>query len=98
MLGAYQMARSAAFRDHSDVTDLSQRTKSFFHEYAISHGYQPTQINGKEHFCREPASPGDSLLTRCLTWWQIIQMRYAGTGPVPDFHEDGNENLGIAPQ
>jgi hypothetical protein len=70
-------------------------------EYAVSHGYQPTQIKGKDYFCRleQPEVPGapqsDSpqrpSRAPCFTRFQMIQIRYAGSPPPPDF-EFGRPN------
>jgi hypothetical protein len=71
-------------------------------EYAISHGYQPTQVKGRQYFCRleQPAVPGEphTLLVKepCFTRVQIIQIRYAGSPPVPDFNL-GRPNLNGGP-
>ena len=71
-------------------------------EYAISQGYLPTQIKDRQYFCRREQADGSGAthtdLSDCLTRFQFIQLRYAKSPPVPDFHEEGNENLGIAPQ
>jgi hypothetical protein len=71
-------------------------------EYAAAHGYQRTQINDKEYFCRRKRPDGSAAtqadLSTCRTRYQFLQIRYANSPPVPDFHEEGNDNLGIAPQ
>jgi len=70
-------------------------------EYAIAHGYQPTQIKGREYFCHlerppvlgEPQTDSPQLPRRapCFTRFQMIQARYAGSPPAPDF-EFGRPN------
>ena len=70
--------------------------------YAISHGYQPTQLKGREYFCRlaQPAVPGEAhtdlpqrllVSAPCFTRGQMIQIRYSGSPPAPDF-EFGRPN------
>lgn len=77
-------------------------------EYAISHGYQPIQDKGKEYFCRleQPVVPGEPhmdlpqrLLVRvpCFTREGIIQIRYAGTSPAPDFEQPVINGSGFDP-
>lgn len=70
-------------------------------EYAISHGYQPTQIKSQNYFCRpkQPEVPGEPhtdlpqspLGATCFTRFQMIQIRYSGSPPPPDF-EFGRPN------
>lgn len=45
-------------------------------EYALAHGWLPTQIKGREYFCSgENVVPGVPR-TDCLTRTQVIGMRY----------------------
>ncbi len=45
-------------------------------QYAIAHGWLPTQIKGREYFCSgENVVPGVPR-TDCLTRAQVLQVRY----------------------
>jgi hypothetical protein len=56
-------------------------------EWAISKGFQPTELQGKEYFCRQqPAVTGSNAgKVTCFTRDQLMAARWSGPAPAEGF-------------